>query len=578
MPNNSKSAIVQNLLSKKLILSEQYQELLKEAATTGKEVLDLIVEKKYISDDNIINAKGEVLNIPVVDLLDKQISGDVLNIVPEELARNYNLVPFEKNGNNVSIAMVDPENYQAVEALDFIARQKGLHLNYYLTTDYSLTHVIRQYANFTKEISEALENSDMLIDDTDIKEDDTQKLVKSAPVSKTVSVILRHAIEGEASDIHIEPMEKNTRVRYRVDGMLHNSLLLPINLHQAIVARIKVLSNLKIDETRLPQDGRFKIKFENRYVEFRVSTLPLLNKEKVVMRILDSSQSKITLESLGFSDRNLEIILDELKKPHGMLMVTGPTGSGKSTTLYAMLSIINKEQVNIVTLEDPVEYGIAGIAQAQIRPEVGLTFASGLRSILRQDPDVIMVGEVRDRETAELVVHAALTGHQVLSTLHTNDSIGAIPRLMDMKVESFLIASSLNVVIAQRLVRRLCEHCKQEVHVPIQEEEQILKELSDIPARSLPADIKLVSPLTFYKGMGCVHCENTGHKGRISIVEVLQANNEIKKIITENQIGEANVVKKAVLNQGMLSIRQDGILKAMRGLTTLEEVWNATKE
>ncbi|MFH0819361.1 MAG: ATPase, T2SS/T4P/T4SS family [Patescibacteria group bacterium] len=579
MVNSASTQIIQVLLAKGLITPADQEKIEKESQLQKREVLDIIEEKRLVPEDALVKIKGEVFNIPVIDLTDRQIEHDVLNLVSEKIARNYNLVPFERNKDEVKVALLNPQDYKAVETLDFIARQKELHFVYFIISAYSLNSVLKQYANLSKEVSKALEDVDLLSDEPEILEDDeASKVVKNAPVSKTVSVILRHAIEGGASDIHIEPMEKETRVRYRVDGVLHMSLVLPISIHSAVVARIKVLSNLKIDETRLPQDGRFKIKFENRNVEFRVSTLPLLNREKVVMRILDSSRDTLSLENLGYRDRNLQIILRNMKNPHGLILVTGPTGSGKSTTLYSMLTLLNKEGVNIVTLEDPVEYDLPGVGQAQIRPEVGLTFASGLRSILRQDPDIIMVGEVRDKETAELAVHAALTGHMVLSTLHTNDAFGAIPRLMDMGIESFLIASSLNLVIAQRLVRKICDKCKEQIFLPREMEEEVFQEIANIPAKFIPDDIDLTRPFKMYHGIGCTHCENSGFHGRIAISEVLEVTKELKEIISAGQITNAKVVGEEIHRQGLLNMKQNGIVKSLRGLTTIEEVWNATKD
>jgi len=571
--------IIADLSQRQILTPAQLARLQAESQQSGKDILDLLQEKKAASEEEIVNSKSRVLNIPIIDLMDVQVDAKILNIISEEIARNYNLVPFAKEGDKVKVAMINPQDYKAIETLDFLARQQNLQFEYYLTTSVNLNHILRQYANLTQEVSEVLESAEDLVpEEIETTNEEDMAKMKSAPVSKTVSVILRHAIEGGASDIHIEPTDMQTRVRYRVDGILHTSLILPIKIHPAVVARIKVLANLKLDETRLPQDGRFKIKFENRNVEFRVSTLPLLDKEKVVMRILDTSQQAINLENLGFVDRNYAVIKEELKKPHGLLLVTGPTGSGKSTTLYSMLTILNQEGVNIVTLEDPVEYNLSGVAQAQIRPEVGLTFASGLRSILRQDPDIIMVGEIRDKETAELVIHSALTGHIVLSTLHTNDAFGAIPRLMDMGIESFLISSSLNVVVAQRLVRRLCTKCQAAIQLPPREEEEIFTELSKIPARSLPPDITLARPLTFYKGQGCTHCEQSGYHSRLAIVEVMAATEELKKIIADGHVTNIDLVKGEFIRQGMLTMKQDGIIKAMRGLTTIEEMWNATKD
>jgi len=573
--------ITDNLIGRGLLTPAQMQALSKESTFQNKDILDLIIEQKIVSEEEILKAKGQVLNIPVVDLSDQQIDNKILNILPEEIARSYNLVPFAQRDNEIKIALLNPQDYKAIEALDFISRQKNLKFSYYLTSAASFSHVLKEYSNLNKEVSEVLETADIVSDEQPEQtneEEGEQKKYKSAPVSKTVSVILRHAIEGGASDIHIEPMETETRVRYRVDGVLHNSLILPANVHPAVIARIKVLANMKIDETRLPQDGRFKIRFENRDIEFRVSTLPLLNKEKVVMRILDTSRGTVSLKDLGFNDRNYDVVIRNLKNPHGLILVTGPTGSGKSTTLYSMLSILNKEQVNIVTLEDPVEYNIPGVGQAQVRPEVGLTFATGLRSILRQDPDVIMVGEVRDKETAELAVHAALTGHMVLSTLHTNDAFGAIPRLIDMGIEQFLISSSLNVVAAQRLVRRICAKCKVEISLPKKEEDEVFAELAKIPASALPTDINLTRPLKFYQGKGCPHCEETGYKGRLAIVEVLEVTPQMKEILSAGKINDLNTIRAEFKRQGLLYMKQDGIIKSLRGETTYEEVWNAAKD
>ncbi|MFA6028059.1 MAG: GspE/PulE family protein [Patescibacteria group bacterium] len=578
--DNVTQLIAEALTSRKLLSNEQFQALINESSLQRVNIFDLLVQKRILTEDAMLNLKGQVLNIPVIDLTGQQVAKEILNIIPEEVARTYHLVPFAKKENDINIALLDPQDYKAVEALDFISRNKGMRFIYYLTSASSLNSVLKQYASLSQEISEALQKSDVLEEGNQdlLKEEESEKVVKSAPVSKTVAVILRHAIEGGASDIHVEPLEMETRVRYRVDGVLHTSLLLPINIHPSLVARIKVLSNLKIDETRLPQDGRFKIKFEGRDVEFRVSTLPLYNREKVVMRILDTSKEALTLEALGFSDRNLEVVKSNIKTPHGLVLVTGPTGSGKSTTLYSLLTILNKEDVNIVTLEDPVEYNIPGVGQAQVRPEVGLTFAAGLRSILRQDPDVVMVGEIRDKETAELAVHAALTGHMVLSTLHTNDAFGAIPRMIDMGIEPFLISSSMNVVVAQRLIRKICDKCQEVVNLPKAEEDTIFAELKDIQASVLPKDLDLTRPLKFKKAKGCPICEQSGYRGRIAMVEVLEVTDHLKEIIAAGKISDINVVKEECKRQGLLTMKQDGIIKALRGLTTLEEVLNATKD
>ena len=367
-------------------------------------------------------------------------------------------------------------------------------------------------------------------------------------------------------------MQKESRVRYRIDGILHTSLILPKTIHNSVVGRIKVLADLKLDETRMPQDGRIRVNINNREIDLRISVMPLLEEEKVVMRILDVTKGAPTLENLGFMGPGLKIILKNLKKNDGIFLVTGPTGSGKSTTLFSVLTSLNKEGINISTLEDPVEYYVKGVNQSQVKPEIGFTFASGLRSLLRQDPDVIMVGEIRDNETAELGIHAGLTGHFVLSTLHTNDALGAIPRLLDMKVEPFLLGSTLNVILAQRLARKICEHCKIEQKLPLDIVEEVKKELEITPAavikQMLPDfDIKKIK---FYRGSGCARCGSTGYTGRVALAEALDVNDEIKEIIMDNK--KNITLDDLVKNQNFITMKQDGIIKALLGLTTMEEI------
>lgn len=573
------TSVIERLQAQQLFTEAQIAEV-QQAKTTQSNLLNWLESRHLVTAEQLAKAKADVLNIQYVDLTEQQISADILRLIPGDVAENYQLVPFQLVDGIVNVACVTPEDYRAVEVLDFIGRQQKLRFQYYSATLQSVKHILRQYENLNSEVQAALASADVtdieLGQAIDESIPDTE-VVKTAPVSKMISVVLKHAIEGAASDVHIEPVSKESRVRYRVDGILHTSLVLPLKVHKALVARIKVLANLKLDETRLPQDGRFKMKFENRDIEFRVSTLPLLDNEKVVMRILDTSKSVISLEELGFTDRNLQRLLKQMKQPHGLILVTGPTGSGKSTTLYSMLSILNEEGVNIITLEDPVEYNLPGIAQSQMRPEIGLSFANGLRSVLRQDPDIIMVGEIRDNETAELAIHAALTGHKVLSTLHTNDAFGAIPRLLDMRVEAFLISSAVNAIVAQRLVRRICQHCKQLVPIEISQTEEIAAEIKNMPVNFLPHDVSLLPPYKIYRGQGCPRCEDTGYHGRIAICQVLENTANLQQLIGDGSINDGKKVAEEFLRQGVFSVRQDGLIKVFRGLTTLEEVWNATK-
>ncbi|HPA25172.1 MAG TPA: GspE/PulE family protein [bacterium] len=551
---------------------------------------ELIAGKKLFELDKNINLNHEVLatsiaetfNLSYIDLRITKVKSESLKIIPEDVALNYEVVVFGIKDKTLQVALVDPTNLKAQEAMDFIAREKGWRVEYYIISKESLNNVLKQYNELKSEVSEALDIAKGRLESKDVKkekkedEDLSVETMTNAPIAKLISVILKHAVDLKASDVHIEPFSDGSRVRYRIDGQLQTSLVLPKYVHAALVSRVKVLSNLKIDETRIPQDGRIRLNIMGNNVDFRVSTLPLFEQEKVVMRILDTSSGAFSLEQLGFEGRNLKVIQENIQKPHGMFLVTGPTGSGKSTTLYSVLNILNQEDVNITTLEDPVEYYLTGVNQSQIRPEVGLTFAAGLRSILRQDPDVVMVGEIRDNETAELAIHASLTGHIVLSTLHTNDSFGSIPRLIDMHVEPFLLASTLNVIIAQRLVRKICADCKQELEVPENIFKEVEEELKKIPKSSLPADFDY-KKLKFYQGKGCDRCGNKGYKGRISIAEVLAMTDNLKNLIAANKLSNEEA-KNEFLAQGMMNVKQDGILKALKGLTTIEEVLRATRE
>ncbi len=573
---------VELLVNDKIIAQPKLDELIAKSRQEHVALDDLLLASHLVREEDIVKAKSKLFNLPHVDLFGRIVRADTLNIVPQELAQNYQMVAFNRVQDEVSVAMADPTDFKALEAIEFIARKNHFRIAYHIASRAGITYILRQYESLSAEVEEALKSAEAEAAERagpalNIAEAGLEEVIRLAPVSKMVSVIMRHAVEGKASDVHIEPVSNETRIRYRIDGILHTSLILPKHVHSAIVARIKVLSNLKIDETRIPQDGRFRMTIEGRDVDYRVSTLPLINNEKVVMRILDTSANLTDFQELGFDGRNLEVMQSNIDKSHGMFLITGPTGSGKSTTLYAMMNTLNDDSVNIVSLEDPVEYYMNGINQSQVNPDVGLSFAAGLRSILRQDPDVIMVGEIRDTETADLAVHASLTGHIVLSTLHTNDAFGAVPRLIDMKIEPFLIASSVNLVMAQRLVRKICTNCLTELQLPPKLEDEVWAELQLIPKGKLPADITLKRPLKFSRGRGCVRCENTGYKGRVAIAEVLAISEPVKQIITSggNILEE---LKTEFNRQGMYSMKQDGVIKSLRGVTTIEEVWDATRQ
>ena len=479
--------------------------------------------------------------------------------------------------------MVYPEDISAQNALRFLANQEKFNYQIYLITLSALNNLLKQRKSIGAETKKALEELskekgeilDALSNDSLNKNSKTEKITEDAPVIKMVQVLLRHAIEGRASDIHIEPGRKNLVVRFRQNGILRPSLFLPLKVHPSIVARIKILAGLKIDENRVPQDGRFSVKINGMDIDFRVATFPTLYGEKVELRVLDPSTGSKSFEDLGLKGRNLEVVKIAIKKPFGMILFTGPTGSGKTTTQYAILRILNQDSVNVVTLEDPIEYSIDGINQSQVKPEIGYNFAQGLRQILRQDPNIIMVGEIRDDETASLAVNAALTGHIVLSTLHTNSSVGVVARLMDMGVKPFLIPSTLRVVISQRLVRTLCPQCKIKIRPSEKVKNYILERAKSIPAQSR-SEAKVPDPLYIYTAKGCEDCGFTGYSGRAGLFEVLSISEEISELILKNPM--ENLIFKTAQKQGMITMEQAGIIKVLEGLTTIEEVARVTEE
>lgn len=581
MPNTSFFENLLEALRKRGTINEDDIEFVRsESEKTKKDPLEII--ERLVSGADLAEAKSEVFNLPYVDLVGIIVPPKILQEIPIEAVSFYKFTPFDKAGNVLKIAMVDPLDIKAQEALKFITHRKQLVAEVYITSLEGFNQVYRQYRTLPSEVGEALN----VLDKTDQKKEkldlaekvakpkDIISIKEEAPISKIVGVIIRHAVEGAASDIHVEPTSTNLKVRFRVDGVLHTSLMLPQKIYQSVVTRIKILANLKIDEQRKPQDGRFRLMIDDKEVDFRISTFPTSFGEKVVIRILDVSRGMTTLDDLGFTGRGMEIIRENIKKPHGMILITGPTGSGKSTTLYSILSILNQEAVNIVTLEDPIEYYLEGVNQSQVRPEIGYTFASGLRSILRQDPNIIMVGEIRDNETAELAVHAALTGHLVLSTLHTNNAIGVIPRLTDMHIEPFLLSASLNLMLAQRLVKRVCPDCKEEIEVLPKVSEFIEKTLAGI-SEEAKKYIDIKPPYKLYRGAGCRTCANKGTKGRVAIYELMPMTKELEKIVVER--ASEYEIQKEFERQGMLTMLQDGLVKSLQGFTTLEEVMKVVK-
>lgn len=529
-------------------------------------------------------ALAESLGIPFLEAAPSAIDKAALSVIPEDTARKYRMVIFGRDENVLSVAMVDPQDFDALNALRFIAEKERLGIEVSLVTEEVLADLLTAYSGPDKALEAAIislkKEQDTAIDtqeETRSEKKALPEVFQDAPIAKLVDVIVKHAMEGRASDIHIEPVDGNYRVRFRVDGLLHSTLVFPNEVGRAVLSRIKILSNLKIDEKRKPQDGRFRVTMDNKSIDLRVSTLPVIGGEKVVMRILDKSNNMSDLDRLGLWGRNREVLLRKIGEPYGIILITGPTGSGKSTTLYAFLQILNKEERNIITLEDPVEYFMEGINQSQIRPEIGYSFADGLRSILRQDPNVIMVGEIRDEETGELAIHAALTGHLVLSTLHTNDAIKGLPRLIDMGAEPFLLASSIQALAAQRLVRRICENCKEEAEITPGTLKKIEETRRAIPSEELDAyDLDIRMPIKVYQGKGCEVCGNSGYKGRIAIYEVFEVTDEAKVVITDKNANEVELLKEAA-RQKMLMMRDDGLLKVLKGITTIAEVERVTE-
>ncbi|MCH7551819.1 type II/IV secretion system protein [Patescibacteria group bacterium] len=574
--------ILQILVKKNLLSSEAALQIQEEAKKTQKLIEEILLEKKLIEEELLFTLKSEGLQIPLKSIEAKDIPLKVLELIPEDSAAHYRMVPVMRREGMVEIGMIAPEDAKAMEALNFLARQGGFSFQVALLSVSQFAAIMRHYKNQRNEIKQALVELEEEVKEEkgEGKAQKLTRLVEEAPVSKMVAVILRNAVEGKASDIHIEPTKDKLRVRFRMMGELYSSLFLPKSVQQAVVSRIKILSNLKIDEHRIPQDGRFSAMIDEKSIDFRVSTFPTALGEKVAIRVLDPEVGLKGLDELGLEGSNAEKVQAALKRPFGLILVTGPTGSGKTTTLYSMINSMNKESLNIVSLEDPVEYLMEGVNQSQVRPDIQYDFSQGLRQILRQDPDVIMVGEIRDEDTASLVVHAALTGHIVLSTLHTNSAIGVIPRLLDMGVDKYLIPSTLSVAISQRLIRRLCDNCKERVKPKNEIKELILRELKNIsPGKEKSASVHLATrgeDLTLFVAKGCKECGGTGYAGRVGLFEVLQMTDELADIVLEVP-SEGNIAKEG-LRQGMITLRQDGILKAIDGITTMEEVIRVTKE
>lgn len=586
--------IEQLLERSKVATKEQIQALKEEGVRSRRPLQSLIIQNELMNEQDLVKAYADYAQIPFVELDPHDIAADVLAKIPERIARQYNAVLFKIDEDGVMhLAMDDPDDVQAV---NFIQKQIGENIKLYIATRSNILACLENYrGDVNQELNQVIdvqreEGSDQqVVSETDVSE--------NSPIAQTVNLLLEYAIRSNASDVHIEPREDYVQIRYRIDGVLKEVNRLPRNVINALISRIKILSNLKIDERRVPQDGRFKIKVAGKQYALRVSTLPIIDGEKVVMRILDESNQAVTLQDLGYWGHSLQVISGALTEPNGMVLITGPTGSGKSTSLFSILTYLNSPDVNISTIEDPVEYKIPGVNQTQTNAKAGMTFATGLRALLRQDPNIIMVGEIRDSETANLGVQAALTGHLVFSTLHTNNAATTLPRLLDMDIEPFLIASTVKAVVGQRLVRRLCMVCRQSF-VPQKEEIAAIIRLFNLPKdkdfayihaldqQALAEKIGGATPLgttdatiaSLWKASpeGCDACNHTGYKGRIGIYEVLGNTIPIQKLITSN--ATSNQIQDQAISEGMTTMQTDGLIKALRGDTTIEEVLRVTKE
>jgi type IV pilus assembly protein PilB len=566
---DSTQSLADTLLSQSLITKEQYSDIKVKSASKGVSEETIVESLNIVKPEKLAEAKAKLLNIPFISLEGASFSPQAIGFVPRAVAERFSLMPFayDDKTKELSVAMSNPVD---LEAVSFVREKTGLNLKTFAASTKDVQMAINQQyrQELVGEVGEALKETE---DRSAIKTIDTNQIaqiIKEAPIAKIVSTILEYAVTSRASDVHIEPQEDRVRVRYRIDGILYDRLSLPKSVQEAVVSRIKILSEMKIDEHRTPQDGRFNFKIEDKEVDLRISVLPTAFGEKIVMRLLRKSGGIPTLQELGLTGTSLKNLETAMLRPHGIIIVVGPTGSGKTTTLYSVLSKLNTTRVNIMTLEDPIEYQMPGINQVQINPAVGLTFADGLRAFLRQDPNIILVGEIRDNETTELAIQAALTGHLVFSTLHTSNASGALPRLLDLGAESFLLASTMNAVLGQRIVRKICASCRTDYAPP----NQILEEMKVVLDKYYPVG----KEIKFYRGKGCDQCGGSGYLGRIGIFETLPISEKVANLILQR--ADSGTIEKEAILEGMITMKQDGYLKVLQGVTTVEEVLRVAQE
>ena len=558
------------LLSEKLLTQAQYDQLKAQSVNQGTSIDKALLSSKLVSEDVYYETRAKLIGAPFVSIATLPFSPEALSFIPRPVAERFNIIPFayDKEKNNVSIAMADPLD---LETINFVRQKTGANILTFQATPSEIASAIQGQYTFglIGEVKEALKETEQITGVKTFDKDTISQVIKEAPIAKIVSTILEYAIKSKASDVHIEPQEDRVRVRYRIDGILYERLSLPLAVKEAVISRIKILSDMKIDEHRIPQDGRFNFKFGDEEVDLRVSALPVTFGEKIVMRLLKKSGGVPTLNELGLRGSALKSLEASILRPHGIIIVCGPTGSGKTTTLYSVLSKLNTTRVNILTLEDPVEYQIPGANQVQINPDVGLTFATGLRSFLRQDPNIILVGEIRDKETTDLAIQASLTGHLVFSTLHTSNASGALPRLIDMGAETFLLASTMNAIVGQRIARKICDHCKKEYKPP----NELITELKNTLGNLLT---KKDDEIILYKGMGCDYCGHSGYLGRVGIFEVLPVTPAVAKLILTKT--DAAGIENKAREEGMITMKQDGYLKVLEGISTIDEILRVAQE
>jgi len=550
------------LIESGLVTPAQFEDSVGEAEEEGKSIESILIEKDLISDSQLGQIEADILGFSYIDLKEQLIPEDILNIIPEGVARKQKIIAFGQDKNDIKLAMNEPDN---LEIIEFIQKKTNKKAVPYFAT---FQDVEEAFARYRKELKEEFKDI--------IKKGITEvrglgRGAREVPIIKIVDTLLQQAYQDRASDLHLEPLEDRTVVRFRIDGILYDIIDLPKDIHDLLITRLKIMAKMRTDEHQAAQDGRFEIMLDSEKVDIRVSIIPISDGEKAVLRLLSRAGRELSLEELGLKGQDFKKLKENIRRPYGMILATGPTGSGKTTTLYAILKILNTREVNIATIEDPVEYSIIGINQIQVNPKTNLTFAEGLKSIIRQDPNIIMVGEIRDEETAGIATNAAMTGHLVLSTLHTNNAATTLPRLLDMKVEPYLISSTVNIAIAQRLVRKICMSCI-ESYQPAEEELENLREKINLNKILNKNHKKLV----LYRGKGCPTCHQTGYRGRIGIFEVLEMKENIKDLVMKN--ANAGEIEKQAITNGMTTIFEDGIQKALTGITTIEEVLRVTEE